>query len=62
MLGIEAGLGAGWETGSEDAAGNGVEAGAAAEEEDAEVQVGTEGQTWIVVWEELAECAAVVEW
>lgn len=46
VLGIEAGLGADWETESEDAAGDGVGAGAGAggvaEGEDAEVQTGTE--------------------
>ena len=44
VLGIEAGLGADWETESEDAAGDGAGAGAGgvAEGEDAEVQTGTE--------------------
>lgn len=56
MLGIEAGLGADWETGSGDAAGNGVGTGGV-EGGDAEVQAGTESQTWTVVWKELAGSA-----
>lgn len=54
MQGIEAGLGADWETESGDAAANEVGAGGVAEREDAEAQAGTESQTWTVVWKELA--------
>lgn len=62
MLGIAAGLGADWMTGSGDAVGDGVGPGGVVEGEDAEVLAGTEAQTWTVVWEELAGCAAIVGW
>lgn len=58
MWGIEAGLGVDQGNGSGDV-GDEVGVGGVVEEEDAEVQAGTEVQVW-TVWEVFAGCAAIV--
>lgn len=60
VWGIEAGLGVDQGNGSGDVVGDEVGVGGVVEEEDAEVQAGTEVQAWTVVWEVFAGCAAIV--